>query len=838
MTHHNSRMSLYIFLIVFVQSLYAFCSPSIRSTRIRGLYSSKMAPETTTTTLPKKKGLRISEIGNLREEVMEAATNNMSQEQKMVMEALRGRGLNDDDNAASGVDFKLIDIDSTGKGESGLIEYYDPIFLQNFFKNKPLKVAKRLVQVATTFGEFIACSAGDVILDSVFNRDDVTGEREVQRAIKLREAITSLGPFYIKLGQALSIRPDILSPRSMVELQKLCDKVPSFPSDIAFETIKNELRVENIGDIYSDISEEPVAAASLGQVYKATLKSTGETVAVKVQRPGVLETVSLDLFLFRTLGSLVKLFPQGISSRLDVVGLLDEFAFRFYQELDYINECANGEKIREQMKVLPNVLIPKNYREFTSRKVHTAEWVEGEKLSQSGADDVGSLVNLGVITYLTQLLEFGFFHADPHPGNMLRSPDGRLCVLDFGLMTEITEDQQYGMVEAIVHLLQRDYEYIGQDFINLGFIPPGTDVRPIVPALTQVFDAALAGGGAKSINFSELAESLAEITFRFPFKIPPYFALIIRAISVLEGIALVGNPEFAIIDEAFPYIAKRLLTADSPRLKSALRYLVYGSDGIFDAQTLIDVLQALEKFTAIKDDGDGSAFKVGNFRGGKDMGEITVSTGGRKQVDTTELEGTRFEKKNTNAGGGGGGGGGGDGGGDTDGGGKEKARSALTFFFSPSGKFFRDFMQEEIANVADSYSRELLFTLGKRLGIDPSEQIKALPGGQLLLPGIGLLNALNPPLSDVDKRNLKEIETLLSFLGGRSGVVGDGGSNSGGGGINLNDAGQKLLPVVSEFRDETREFVSKIERASAATWYVVCWYVGMWYVGMWYGVAF
>ena len=145
-------------------------------------------------------------------------------------------------------------------------------------------------------------------------------------------------------------------------------------------------------------------------------------------------------------------------------------------------------------------------------------------------------------------------------------------------------------VEAIVHLLQRDYEYIGEDFVNLGFIPPGTDTTPIIPALTQVFDAALSGGGAKSINFggeraspledehtrdevkltqldyfgslgAELSNSLAEITFKFPFKIPPYFALIIRAISVLEGIALVGNPEFAIIDEAFPYIARRLLTA-------------------------------------------------------------------------------------------------------------------------------------------------------------------------------------------------------------------------------------------------------------------------------------
>ena len=159
----------------------------------------------------------------------------------------------------------------------------------------------------------------------------------------------------------------------------------------------------------------------------------------------------------------------------------------------------------------------------------------------------------------------------------MRTEDGKLAIIDFGLMTEVTENQKYGMIEAIAHLISkynmtksariamsqkltspflpdRDYTEIGQDFINLDFIPKGTDTRPIVPALTKVFDVALAGGGAKSINFQELAADLAQITFDYPFRIPPYFALVIRAISVLEGIALVGNPEFAIIDEAYPYV--------------------------------------------------------------------------------------------------------------------------------------------------------------------------------------------------------------------------------------------------------------------------------------------
>merc|ERR1719446_1229482 len=252
------------------------------------------------------------------------------------------------------------------------------------------------------------------------------------------------------------------------------------------------------------------------------------------------------------------------------------------------------------MAGLERVKIPKNYEQYCSRKVHVAEWLEGEKLSQSQANDVRELVNVGVVAYLTQLLDKGLFHADPHPGNMLRTPDGKLGILDFGLMTRITDDQRYGMVEAIAHLVHRDYSEIGADFKNLDFIPAEIDVKPIVPALSRVFDAALAGGGAKGINFNELAADLAEITFTFPFRIPPYFALVIRAIGVLEGIALVGDPGFAIVDEAYPYISRRLLTDTSPRLRAALRYMVYGQSERFDVDRVIDMLGALERFAAVK----------------------------------------------------------------------------------------------------------------------------------------------------------------------------------------------------------------------------------------------
>lgn len=726
-------------------------------------------------------------IADIRNQISE------DEDANLMMQALRGRGMNDDDKAAEGLQMQLIGEDfggdQDGVSNSGLPYDYNPEALERYFSARPFVILKRLAQLATTGGGFVLRTTFDKIIPG--RSDDP--QLEVKRAGELRDLVTSLGPFYIKLGQALSIRPDVLSPRSMVELQKLCDKVPSFDTKIAFATIERELG-QTVDELFSEITPEPVAAASLGQVYKATLRKTGETVAVKVQRPGVLETVSLDLFLARQAGLFARKFP-ALVERLDTVALLDEFAYRFFQELDYNKECDNGLKIKEQMKVLPMVVIPSNYPEYTARRVHVAEWIEGEKLSQSKADDVGALVNLGVITYLTQLLEAGFFHADPHPGNMMRTSDGKLAILDFGLMTEITDNQKYGMIEAIAHLLNRDYTEIGQDFINLDFIPEGTDTKPIVPALTKVFDVALAGGGAKSINFQELSADLAQITFDYPFRIPPYFALVIRAISVLEGIALVGNPNFAIIDEAYPYIARRLMTDDSPRLKEALRYMVYGKENVFDAERLIDLLQALEKFTAVRDDGDGSAFKVDGVRGTKnvgsagdfvgsqtvdlsdrdtDVGDGKFRVGSQSEVTSSAI----VDQKETD---------------------EKTVREALRFFFSPEGQVFREFMLEEIVTVVDASSREAIIELSKSLGLTN------LPAPSFAR---SIFKALSPELSPQDKQMVQQIRVLVQFLlGDFEGAMSPNDSTRSQPLVN-NQRLLDLVPVLREYSPQLREFGS------------------------------
>merc|ERR1719162_1783351 len=698
---------------------------------------------------PERTGSSVADMSSQMQDMRSALE--ADEQTSAPISALRGTNINDDDAAASGTTLQVVEMRA---GDDALPTEYDPVALEAYFKKRPGAVLTRMAQLALTGGTWAATTAFRAL------RGELTSgsEGEVAAVAGLRNVLVSLGPFYIKLGQALSIRPDILSPQAMVQLQQLCDKVPPYDSAIAMKCVRDELGVKDVSEVFSAITPEPVAAASLGQVYKATLRASGDEVAVKVQRPFVLETVSLDLHLARGAGQFLRAIDPENAKRIDVVSLLDEFAANFYRELDYELECANGIRIARDMRVLPRVKIPRNYPEVTSRRVHVAEWVDGEKLSQSTADDVGELVNLGVITYLTQLLDTGFFHADPHPGNMLRTPEGQLVILDFGLMTEVTDDQKYGMIEAIAHLINRDYSLIGEDFKNMDFIPRGTDTAPIVPALSKVFDVALAGGGAKSINFQELAADLAEITYEFPFRIPPYSALIIRAISVLEGIALVGNPQFAIIDEAYPYLSKKLLTDDSPRMREALRYMVYGESKTFDVDRVIDLLQALEKFVAVRDTGDGTAYKVDGVRGGVYVGQAGDARGtkaldadgdakARSALDAYRAEGVegvsdgfsdagfaaaasasastaavvappppQSEDEKT----------------------ASTAREALGFFFSDDGQVFRDFLVEEVVAAADALSREALQNL-----------ILTAPGRALdRLPQPGFVRSFNREVRD------------------------------------------------------------------------------------------
>ncbi|MDA0266547.1 MAG: AarF/ABC1/UbiB kinase family protein, partial [Cyanobacteria bacterium] len=459
---------------------------------------------------------------------------------------------------------------------------YDALAIQAYYQKRPLKVGARLVAILWPFITFY--------LGLWWDRR--TGRAETQqprRAKQLRLLLTRLGPAYIKIGQALSTRPDLVPPAYLGELTRLQDQLPPFPNELAFKYIEQELG-GTPAEVYGEMSPDPVAAASLGQVYKGKLKS-GEAVAIKVQRPGLAQRITLDLYILRQLAQWITDRVERVRS--DLVGIMDEFGARIVEEMDYTHEGENAKRFARLYGHLPNIYVPHIYDQYTARRVLTMEWIEGTKLTQIEAlakqgIDATHLIEVGVQCSLRQLLEHGFFHADPHPGNLLAMADGNLAYLDFGMMSEVKPYQRYGLIEAVVHMVNRDFEGLAADYVKLEFLTPETDLRPIIPALADVFNNAL-GASVAELNFKSITDEFSALMYEYPFRVPAYYALIIRSLVTLEGIAINVDPEFKVLSKAYPYVAKRLLTDGSPELRASLQDLLF-KDGEFRWNRLENLL--------------------------------------------------------------------------------------------------------------------------------------------------------------------------------------------------------------------------------------------------------
>lgn len=394
----------------------------------------------------------------------------------------------------------------------------------------------------------------------------------------MRQLLAQLGPAFIKAGQALSTRPDIVPPVLLEELAQLQDQLPGFSSALAMACIEEDLgaRVETI---YAQLDREPISAASLGQVHRGVLLS-GEKVAVKVQRPGLREQITLDLYIVRQIAAWLNRNVRLIRS--DLVALIDELGRRVFEEMDYLNEAANAEKFAELHRHNPRIAVPRIFRQATSRRVLTMEWIDGVKLTNLDAVrqlgiDPDDMVSVGVNCSLQQLLEHGFFHADPHPGNLLALADGRLAYLDFGMMSEVSRESRTGLIQAVVHLVNRNFAKLSKDFVSLGFLAEDVDLSPIVPAFETVFGQALEMGVSR-MDFKAVTDDLSGVMYRFPFRVPPYYALIIRSLVTLEGIALSVDPDFKILGAAYPYFARRLMEDPDPSLRRSLREMLFDGD--------------------------------------------------------------------------------------------------------------------------------------------------------------------------------------------------------------------------------------------------------------------
>ncbi len=461
--------------------------------------------------------------------------------------------------------------------------HYDPDEIAARYERQPLKVFARTLGIFLPFVWF----AFRLWWDRVTGGGD---RAQKGQAIQLRKMLTTLGPAFIKIGQALSTRPDLVPPTYLEELTKLQDQLPPFPNEIAFQFIREELGAEP-SEVYAELSPMPIAAASLGQVYRGKLK-TGEEVAVKVQRPGLAESIALDMYILRKIAAWTMNNIKRVRSNL--VAIADELATRIFEETDYNQEGRNAERFAALYGYLPEIYVPKIYWRYTGRRVLTMEWITGTKLTEldkirEQGIDATHLIDVGVQCSLRQLLEHGFFHADPHPGNLLAMPDGKLAYLDFGMMSEVKPYQRYGLIEAIVHLVNRDFDGLAHDYVKLEFLTPDTDLTPIIPAFASVFNDAL-GASVAEINIKSITDQLSSLMYDYPFTVPAYYALIIRSLVTLEGIAIHVDPEFKVLSKAYPYVAKRLLTDQSPELRESLKDLLF-KDGSFRWNRLENLLR-------------------------------------------------------------------------------------------------------------------------------------------------------------------------------------------------------------------------------------------------------
>ena len=492
--------------------------------------------------------------------------------------------------------------------ESALPTTYQPDQFAAVWSQHPRCAVSRLVHIAATSAPFGARVVADYVRSVVGG----TASDAQARAAELRALLTQLGPTFIKLGQMLSIRPDLLPPDAVHELQKLCDGCPSYPTADALLLIERELGAP-ADELFDGLgaSTPPVAAASLGQVYRCRLRSSGEEVALKVQRPDMIRAVSLDLYLLRGYMHVVEWLKTevlvrtlGAASRTNFdIALLDAFATASFLELDYRNEAANLERFAAELvpRCGGKVYVPRCHGRVSARKVLATEWIVGEQLAKSPPEVIAELIPVGVDCFLVQLLSCGFFHSDPHPGNLLVDEKRRLVLIDFGLCAEIAAFDSRALTQSIVHLMQGDVEALVDDAVLLRFLPPTVDRAALLPQLKKIFEQArhrvtffrprhraaalprprlssattsprpqgrLAAaeqrtrrapfGAVKErrAKFWAVSRDLNRIFFEFPFMVPDYFALITRALIVLEGIALTGDADFDLFRSAYPYAAK------------------------------------------------------------------------------------------------------------------------------------------------------------------------------------------------------------------------------------------------------------------------------------------
>ena len=391
---------------------------------------------------------------------------------------------------------------------------------------------------------------------------------QISFSVRVRLALEELGPTFVKLGQILSTRPDIIPREYIKELEKLQDEVPPYSYDLVEQMVQKELGA-NVADLFQSFNEKPFAAASLGQAHKAILKENKVKVVVKVQRPDMEKIIETDLDILFQLARLTeKYIPE---SRLyDPVGVAEEFAKTIRMELDYGTEGRNAERFRKNFEEEKTIYIPKVYWELSSKRILTMEYIDGIKINhlkelEEAGYDRKKLAENGAKSFMKQMLIDGFFHADPHPGNILVMENEIIGFMDFGMTGKIDEETKEKYVNLLIAVLERNSNKILTEILNLGFTSQETiDTRSlktdIADLLDQYYDKTL-----KEIKLGEFITHLVQISIKYHIKMPAELALLGKSLLTIEGIGLALDPDFNLTEIAKPYVKDIILERKSPQ---------------------------------------------------------------------------------------------------------------------------------------------------------------------------------------------------------------------------------------------------------------------------------
>lgn len=382
-------------------------------------------------------------------------------------------------------------------------------------------------------------------------------------AERLRMVFAELGPSFIKLAQLLSTRPDLVTKQFADEFKKLQDNVPPFSTADAMAIIESETKT-SIGSIFGYFDKEPVAAASIAQVYQGRLID-GSDVIIKVQRPGIEEQIETDINILTSVAQLMERYiPE--SNFFNPSGIVDEFARTVRKELDFMEEARNCVRFGRNFEKNPDVHIPRVFNAFTTDKILVLERIQGVRIDDiAGITSLGldrrKLAKIGVDAYFKQVLEDGFFHADPHAGNIFAMPDGRIGFMDFGIVGRVTAEMRETMANTFLALIHKDFDRLIEQYIELGLVPEHIDFdvfrREFKSDLADFLEP-LYGITLKDLNFAEYMDTVTRLAIKHKLKVPSDLILVNKAMLILENLGRELDPEFDFIAAAEPYATKIL----------------------------------------------------------------------------------------------------------------------------------------------------------------------------------------------------------------------------------------------------------------------------------------